>query len=427
VRYFRDVLKDPSAIIGGNNLHGGSGSGSDASDAAELDAFNCDWMRKYRGQSRLVLRPKSTDEVQRILHFCNARRLAVVPQGGNSGLVGGSVPVFDEIVVSLARMDRIHSFDAVSGALVADAGCVLERVDGYLAERGHIFPLDLGAKGSCQLGGNVATNAGGLRLLRYGSLHGSVLGLEAVLPDGTLFDDLGTLRKNNTGFDVKQLFIGGEGSIGIITKVAVLCPPRPRAVNVALLGLDSFAQVQRAYAEAKGQLAEILSAFELMDGASQDIVQHVTQRKRPLDGRHPFYCLVETSGSRKEHDDEVCLYIFPTLALLRRLPPPPQKIFFSKILQNKSWRKNKNTQAKREGRSRNSKSSSSTSWSRKLSPTACWRRTRRRRWRCGRGASASPSASATGAACTSTTCPSRCPSCTSSSKTHASASLPPAS
>ncbi|XP_044724342.1 FAD binding domain-containing protein [Hirsutella rhossiliensis] len=262
------------------------GSGSAVVEAeADVEPFNEDWMHKYRGQCRLVLRPASTD------------------QGGNTGLVGGSVPVFDEIVVSMARMNRIHSFDDASGCLVLDAGCVLEAADTYLADRGHVFPLDLGAKGSCHVGGNVATNAGGLRFLRYGSLHGSVLGLEAVLPDGTVLDDLSTLRKNNTGYDLKQLFIGAEGSIGIITRLAVHCPQRPAAVNVAFLGLASYPHARRAFRQAKAHLSEILSAFELMDARSQQLVHAVRPaEKRPLDGDFPFYCLVETSGSNGEHD-----------------------------------------------------------------------------------------------------------------------------
>jgi len=230
--------------------------------------------------------------------------LAVVPQGGNSGLVGGSVPVFDEIVINMNRMNQIRSFDEVSGMLVVDAGCILETVDNYLGENGHIFPLDLGAKGSCHIGGNVATNAGGLRLLRYGSLHGNVLGIEAVLPDGTIVDDLSKLRKNNTGYDLKQLFIGGEGTIGIITGVSVLCPQRSKAINVAFFGLESYEKVQLAFREAKGQLSEILSAFELMDSHSQALVHKVTGNKRPLESEHPFYCLIETSGSNTEHDNE---------------------------------------------------------------------------------------------------------------------------
>lgn len=294
MHYFKTLLGTQSAYI--------DGLSQDADD--DLQPFNQDWMKKYRGQSQLVLKPSSTQEVSRIVKYCNDNLLAVVPQGGNSGLVGGSVPVFDEIIINMSRMNRIQSFEAVSGTLVADAGCILEVVDRYLAERDHIFPLDLGAKGSCQIGGNVATNAGGLRLLRYGSLHGNILGLQAVLPDGTVMDDLSQLRKNNTGFDLKQLFIGGEGTIGIITAVSIHCPQRPKATNVAFFGLDSFVKVRKAFEVAKSQLSEILSAFELMDAQSQDLVHDVTKKQRPLEDRHAFYCLVETSGSNPEHDNE---------------------------------------------------------------------------------------------------------------------------
>ncbi|APA13639.1 hypothetical protein SS1G_07702 [Sclerotinia sclerotiorum 1980 UF-70] len=294
VKFFKDLLKKESAVIDGVT--------KDATD--DIEPFNGDWMRKYRGHTSLVLKPGSTEEVSEILKYCNDNMLAVVPQGGNTGLVGGSVPVFDEIVINMSRMNQIRSFDEVSGTLVVDAGVVLEVADNYLAERKHIFPLDLGAKGSCHIGGNVATNAGGLRLLRYGSLHGNVLGIEAVLPDGTIVDDLSKLRKNNTGYDLKQLFIGGEGTIGIITGVSILCPQRSNATNVAFFGLESFEKVQEAFKEAKGQLSEILSAFELMDSHSQDLVQRVTKNKRPLEGEYPFYCLIETSGSNSEHDQE---------------------------------------------------------------------------------------------------------------------------
>jgi (R)-2-hydroxyglutarate---pyruvate transhydrogenase len=294
VQQLRSLLEDSTAVI--------DGFSSSARD--DLEPYNSDWMRKYRGHTKVVVKPKSTGQVSKLLKYCNDNMLAVVPQGGNSGLVGGSVPVFDEIVVSTSRMDRIRSFDDVSGVLVADAGCILEVLEKYLAQRNHIFPLDLGAKGSCHVGGNVATNAGGLRLLRYGSLHGTVLGIEAVLPDGTVLDDLSKLRKNNTGYDLKQLFIGGEGTIGLITAVSVICPQRPKAINVAYLGLDSFEKAQQAFKEAKNQLSEILSAFELMDGQSQDYVHKITGSKRPLEGTHPFYCLIETSGSNTEHDNE---------------------------------------------------------------------------------------------------------------------------
>ncbi|KAI2639886.1 D-lactate dehydrogenase 2 mitochondrial precursor [Hypomontagnella submonticulosa] len=295
VDYFKGLLGKDSAVIDGL-------TNENAED--EIEPFNMDWMRKYKGHCKLVLRPGSTEEVSKILKYCNENMLAVVPQGGNTGLVGGSVPVFDEIVVSTSRMNQIRFFDEVSGVLVVDAGVVLEVADQFLAEKGYIFPLDLGAKGSCQIGGNVSTNAGGLRLLRYGSLHGTVLGIEAVLPDGTILDDLSRLRKNNTGYDLKQLFIGAEGTIGLITAVSIHCPQRSKAVNVAFLGVESYEKLQQAFKEAKTQLGEILSAFELMDSQSQDMFHRVKENKRPLEGDHPFYCLIETSGSNSEHDSE---------------------------------------------------------------------------------------------------------------------------
>lgn len=294
VNFFQDLLGSESSVI--------DGVSRDASE--DIEAYNSDWMRKFRGHTKLVLKPSSTEEISKILKYCNQNMLAVVPQGGNTGLVGGSVPVFDEIVINLQKMNQIHSFDEVSGILVADAGVILENADNFLAEKNHIFPLDLGAKGSCQIGGNVATNAGGLRLLRYGSFHGNVLGIEAVLPDGSVMDDLSKLRKNNTGYDLKQLFIGGEGTIGIITKISIMCPRRSPAVNVAYFGLESYEHVQKAFREAKGQLSEILSAFELMDGRTQKLVNRVTGKSMPLEGEHPFYCLIETSGSNSDHDGE---------------------------------------------------------------------------------------------------------------------------
>ncbi|KAI9032411.1 actin interacting protein 2 [Hyaloraphidium curvatum] len=292
VAYFKSLL-GPAGVL---------------TDPEELPRYNVDWMKKYRGSSSLVLRPKTAAEVSQIAKYCNDRKLAIVPQGGNTGLVGGSVPVFDEVVVSLERMNSIRSFDPVSGILVCDAGVVLENADKYLEERGHIFPLDLGAKGSCHVGGNVATNAGGLRLLRYGSLHGSVLGIEAVLADGTVLDNLSTLRKDNTGYDLKQLFIGSEGTLGIITGVSISTPRRPAAVNVCMVCVKSFEDVRRVFSAAKEALGEILSAFEFWDAAATGMVgRYLDHVSNPLVDRvatAPFTVLIETSGSNKSHDDE---------------------------------------------------------------------------------------------------------------------------
>lgn len=300
-----DDLTHFSSILGKNGI-------LDASND-DVSGYNQDWMKKYIGQTQLVLKPKTTDQVSQILKYCNEKSLAVVPQGGNTGLVGGSVPVFDEIVLSVAGLNNFRSFDSNSGILKVDAGVVLEAADDYLKAEGYIFPLDLGAKGSCFVGGNVATNAGGLRLLRYGSLHGSVLGLEVVLADGTIVNSMDALRKDNTGYDLKQLFIGSEGTLGVITGVSILCPSRPKAVNIAFLGLDSYEAVQECFKRAKSDLGEILSAFEFMDRDSQLLAARHLKTTHPLCQEddtgidsvpeYPFYVLIETSGSEKEHDD----------------------------------------------------------------------------------------------------------------------------
>lgn len=288
VDFFRSVLQDDNYVL-----------------QEDLDFYNEDWMRKYKGQSQLVLKPKTAEQLSQILKYCNEQKLAVVPQGGNTGLVGGSNPVFDEIIISVANMNKIRSFDDVSGILKCDAGVILENADIFLAENGYIFPLDLGAKGSCHVGGVCATNAGGLRLLRYGSLHGSVLGLEAVLPDGTIYSSMDALRKDNTGYDLKQLLIGSEGTLGIITGVSILCPSRPTATNVAFLAVSSYEAVQKVFVGARRELSEILSAFEFMDGKSQLLTARYLKADHPIEsGEYPFYVLIETSGSNRDHDME---------------------------------------------------------------------------------------------------------------------------
>ncbi|KAE8604464.1 hypothetical protein XENTR_v10014717 [Xenopus tropicalis] len=272
-------------------------------DEDDLKRYNIDWLRTVRGNSKLLLRPQNTEEVSKILKYCNDRNLAVSPQGGNTGLVGGSVPVFDEIILSTALMDQVTSFDQVSGTLVCQSGCILESLNQYLEGQGYIMPLDLGAKGSCHIGGNLATNAGGLRVLRYGSLRGTVLGLEAVLPDGSILNCLNSLRKDNTGYDLKQLFIGSEGTLGVITAVSILCPRKPKSVNLALLGCESFSRVLQVFTLCRDHLGEILSAYEFQDLESMRVVQTHLKLSNPLQ-ESAFYILIETAGSCEQHDEE---------------------------------------------------------------------------------------------------------------------------
>ncbi|OCH96511.1 FAD-binding domain-containing protein [Obba rivulosa] len=296
--YFRKILP-PSAII--------TTLPPNPSPESELEPFNNDWMNKYHGKSTTVLKPRTTKEVSDIVKWCNDRHIGIVPQGGNTGLVGGSVPVKDELIISLANMSKVRSFDDVSGILVADAGCILQSLSDYLAPHNYVFPLDLGAKGSCQIGGNVSTNAGGLRLLRYGSLHGTVLGLEVVLPDGTVLDQLTSLRKDNTGYDLKQLFIGSEGTLGIVTGVSILTAPAPQATNNVMLALPKFENVLPLFKEVKRQLSEILSAFEFIDRRVYDLaIKHGQGRALDAEETEGAECfvLVETSGGNREHDEQ---------------------------------------------------------------------------------------------------------------------------
>nr|AGK29856.1 FAD-binding protein [Volvariella volvacea] len=296
--YFSDILS-PSSVL--------STLPPVSSPSSDLDLHNTDWMGKYKGHATTVLKPKTTQEVSKIIKRCYERRIGVVPQGGNTGLVGGSIPRNDELVLSLANMNNVRSFDPVSGILVADAGCILQSLTDYIAPHNHIMPIDLGAKGSCQIGGNVSTNAGGLRLLRYGSLHGTVLGLEVVLPDGTVLDQLTTLRKDNTGYDLKQLFIGAEGTLGIVTGVSILTPPAPQASNNVILALPKFDNVLPLYTTVKRELSEILSAFEFIDRTAYELaVKHGQGRALSDDEVAGAECfvLVETSGGRREHDEE---------------------------------------------------------------------------------------------------------------------------
>jgi len=269
--------------------------------------YNSDWLGKYTGSSPLVLKPQTSSEVSSILRYCNENKIAVVPQGGNTGLVGGSVPVFDEVVMNLQQMNQIQDFDGLSGCLTCDAGCILDDLDTYLHQRDHCVPIDLGAKGSCHIGGNVATNAGGIRFMRYGSLHGSVQGLEVVLADGTVLDMLNTMKKDNTGYDLKQLFIGSEGTLGVITKIALSCPPQSTSTNVGFFSCPTFDSVTQLLQLSKKHLGEIVSAFEYLDQESVDMALDMLPDLmfRPSSGPdRMYYVVLETRGSNSNHDQE---------------------------------------------------------------------------------------------------------------------------
>ena len=259
-----------------------------------------DWSGELTGRPLAVVRPADTDAVAAVLRLCCEYAIPVVPQGGHTGLVGGAMPsrAGTELVISLERMNRVRSVDPGNFSIVAEAGCVLQAVHQAAEQHEMMFPLSLGAQGSCQIGGNVATNAGGVNVLRYGMARDLVLGLEVVLPDGRIWSGLKQLRKNNTGYDLKQLFIGSEGTLGIITAAVLKLFPRPTQVQTAVLGVASVEAAMALYAAARRDLSDLLSAFELLPRPCIELtLQEMPGLRDPLSTSCPVAVLMEASAS----------------------------------------------------------------------------------------------------------------------------------
>jgi FAD/FMN-containing dehydrogenase len=255
----------------------------------------------YRGATRMVVRPASTEEVAAVVRLCAAARLPIVPQGGITGLVGAQVPPEsgDNIVLSLARMNRVRAIDPVNYTMTVEAGVILADVQKAAAEADRLFPLSLGAEGSCRIGGNLSTNAGGVAVLRYGNARDLALGLEVVLADGQIWNGLRGLRKDNTGYDLKQLFIGGEGTLGIITAAVLKLFPRPREVETAFIALSKVEDVMEVFARARAASGDQLTAFELIPRIGIEMTtQHLHALSDPIDGTYPWYVLLEVSSSQ---------------------------------------------------------------------------------------------------------------------------------
>lgn len=267
---------------------------------ADVAPYCRDWHGDVQSGAVAVLRPRSTAEVQAALRAARALGLGVVPQGGRTGLVLGAVPddPARQVVLTLERMDRIRSIDADNFSAVIEAGAVLEQIKDRIAQAGLFFPLTLGAQGSCQIGGNVSTNAGGVNVLRYGMTRDLVLGLEVVLPDGQVFDGLSHLRKDNRGIDLKQLFIGAEGTLGIITAVSVKLSPAPTQVATALVAVPRLEDAIALYRRARAECCDLMSAFEFMPPLAFDLAREaMPDLPIPLENTHPAYALIEISGS----------------------------------------------------------------------------------------------------------------------------------
>jgi FAD/FMN-containing dehydrogenase len=268
----------------------------------DLSAFEQDWRKRWRGRALAVARPGSTAEVAEVVAACANHDVGIVPQGGNTGLVGGSVPDDSgtQVLLSLLRMNRVRELDLANSTMTVDAGCVLQHVQETASAKGMLFPLSLAAEGSCTIGGNLASNAGGTQVLRYGNARELCLGLEVVTPQGEVWNGLSGLRKDNTGYDLRDLFIGSEGTLGIITGATLKLYPAPAAVMTALAAVPSMEAAVSLLQLAQSRLGPGLTGFEVMGELALSLVhKHFPQLPRPLPAA-PWTVLLEQSDTEGE-------------------------------------------------------------------------------------------------------------------------------
>jgi FAD/FMN-containing dehydrogenase len=277
-----------------------AGVGRVLAEPADVAPFLVDWRRRWRGRARAVVQPTTVGEVATLLRWCAAHRVPLVPQGGNTGLTGGSVPDAsgEAVVLSLARMNRVRAVDAVNDTVTVEAGCVLAAVQAAAREAGRLFPLSLAAEGSCTIGGNLSTNAGGTAVLRYGNARELCLGLEVVTPAGEVWDGLRGLRKDNTGYDLRDLYVGAEGTLGVITAATLKLFPLPAAQVTAIAAVASPHDALALLGLARGMLGASLTAFEMMSDTCLALVaKHFPDGGPPFAEPHPWVVLLESSDA----------------------------------------------------------------------------------------------------------------------------------
>ena len=256
-----------------------------------------DWREEFKGSSELILFPKTVKKISDIIKVCNEEKISIVPQGGNTGLVGGSVPRKNknEIILNLCNLDHIRELDSIGHTVTVESGCILEDIKNKLYEKKLEFPLSMGSKGNCQIGGNISTNAGGVNVIKYGTLRHNILGLEAVLPDGSIFDSLKKVKKNNTGVDIKQLLIGTEGILGIVTAATIKIYPLPKEKIVLWGSFPNFSNVVEFYKQIITKFYGLITSFEFMNKESIEILEKNEIKLEKLK-KNECYCLVEISN-----------------------------------------------------------------------------------------------------------------------------------
>ena len=289
--FFQDVLAGLADIAGANHVIDFGG---------DQEPYVVDWRGRYRGRAVAVVKPGSTAEVAALVRYCAERRLAIVPQGGNTGMCGAATPddgAFN-VVIRLDRMRRVRDVSPLANTITVEAGCILAEVQAAATAVDRYFPLSLGAEGSCQIGGNISTNAGGTAVLRYGPMRDLVLGLEVVLPDGRIFNGLRALRKDNTGYALKQLFIGAEGTLGIVTAAVLKLFAPPRSSALALLKLQSVEQALQIMQRLRGVVGDRLGSLEIMSRSQiEAIAATVPHVAIPFELTTPWYLIVELTDT----------------------------------------------------------------------------------------------------------------------------------
>ncbi|MFZ5616627.1 MAG: FAD-binding oxidoreductase [Pseudomonadota bacterium] len=282
-----NVIDEIAAIVGRKGVI----------DRAEWGLFTRELRGRWGGAPSIIVAPASVEETARIVRLCAASRVAITPQGGNTGLVGGQVPAGGEVVILMKRMRTVRAASAAGFTLTVDAGVTLAEAQNAAAKIDRLFPLSIGSEGTCQIGGVISTNAGGVNVLRYGNTRDLVLGIEAVLPNGDVWNGLKQLRKDNTGYDLKQLFIGGEGTLGVITGAVLKLFPRPREKSTVFVGLSSPEAALALFSRAQGASGGNVTSFELMSRFSVSLVlKHIPATRDPLAEEYPWYALVEFSS-----------------------------------------------------------------------------------------------------------------------------------
>jgi FAD/FMN-containing dehydrogenase len=285
--------------------------------AEAMSSYLVDWRGRYRGAAICVVRPATTAAVSAVVHACAQAGVAMVPQGGNTSLCGAATPGPEgqSVVISLSRLKRVRAIDPANNAMTVEAGCVLQTLRDAAAEAQRLFPLSLAAEGSCQIGGNLSTNAGGVQVLRYGNARELTLGLEVVLPSGEIWDGLRGLRKDNTGYDLKHLFIGAEGTLGIITAAVLKLFPLPRAMATAWLAIASPAAAVHLLADLQAHFGPSLTACELVSDSALGLVCKHIPGAHPALSASPWYLLIELSGSGDDQALREALTAFLSAAL----------------------------------------------------------------------------------------------------------------